>query len=166
LGKKQKDWVKCSWSPKSNPSLKIFVEEFLKGWGPKSQSFEDTYQDLLAALQEKRFLGFLEVDEAANSTGYYEEPVPVSSFITSFVDVKEEIYDDSSENSIGCNVSSSDEDFEGYYDHDDTVAKEDSLKGLSLIASSNNGIGEQSAAILDREDEGLLHLLKNDMGTR
>jgi hypothetical protein len=36
LGKKKKDWVKHSWSPKSNPSLKIFVEEFLKGLGPKS----------------------------------------------------------------------------------------------------------------------------------
>jgi hypothetical protein len=80
--------------------------------------------------------------------------------------VKEDIYDDSSENSIGCNVSSSDEYFEGYYDHDDTVSKEDSLKGLSLIASSNNGIGEQSATIIDQEDEGLIHLLKNDMGTR
>jgi hypothetical protein len=108
----------------------------------------------------------LEVDEIANSTGYYEEPVPISSLILIFFYVKEEIYDDSSENSIGCNVSSSDEFFEGYYDHDDTVAKEDNLKGLSLIESSNNGISEQSAVILYQEYEGIIHLLKNDMGTR
>jgi len=90
----------------------------------------------------------LEVDETANSTGYYEEHVPIYSLIKIFFNVKEEIYDDSSENSIGRNVSSSDEVFEGYYDHDDIVAKEDNLNGLSLIEISNNGIGEQSAVIL------------------
>jgi hypothetical protein len=44
---KQRGWIRNSCSPKSITSLGIFVEEFLKHWGPKFQSFEDTYHELL-----------------------------------------------------------------------------------------------------------------------
>lgn len=63
LGKRQRGWVKHSCKPKGIPSLRVFVEEFLKHWGPHSQSFEDTYQDLLTTLEEEGLRGLFEGNE-------------------------------------------------------------------------------------------------------
>jgi hypothetical protein len=174
---KEKDWVKLSSSPKSISSLKIFVEEFLKYWGTKYRCFEDTYQDLLAVLQEEGIIGLLKYDEVANATVYdegtdmkefHDKPMSVSSLITRSVIVKEDIGDDLNENHIRCNIYSRDEESEGYCfessNHDDIAAKEESPKGLLLIASFDNRIGEQSAEILDQEEESILHLMKDDRG--
>jgi hypothetical protein len=46
LGSEQRDWIKHSCKPKSIYSLTILIREFLKRWGPKTQSLEDTIQDL------------------------------------------------------------------------------------------------------------------------
>jgi hypothetical protein len=40
---RQKNWVKHSLGPKSISSLTIFIEEFLKQWGLRFQSYEDTF---------------------------------------------------------------------------------------------------------------------------
>jgi hypothetical protein len=53
-----------SCEPRSISSVAIFIEEFLQHRGPKFKSFEDTYQDLLAALREgEDLLGFFESNE-------------------------------------------------------------------------------------------------------
>jgi len=58
---------------KSITSLKNFVEEFLKHWGPKFQSFEDTYHELLAALWEEDLLGLFEGNEGIDEDLLEEE---------------------------------------------------------------------------------------------
>jgi hypothetical protein len=55
LEARQKNWVKHSCSPKSISSIAMFIEEFLKRWGPKFQRYEDTLQDLMETLQEEGF---------------------------------------------------------------------------------------------------------------
>lgn len=50
FGIKKMDWVKYSYSPRYIYSLKVFIAEFLKHWCPRFQSFEDTYEAILATL--------------------------------------------------------------------------------------------------------------------
>jgi len=45
---------------KTIPSLKALIEGFLKHCGPRWQRYEDTFQCLLAALQQEGLLDLLE----------------------------------------------------------------------------------------------------------
>jgi hypothetical protein len=62
LGIKQQGWIRNSCRPKSITSLKTFVEEFFKHCGPGFHRFEDTYHELLTALQEEGLLGLFETN--------------------------------------------------------------------------------------------------------
>jgi len=62
LGQKKRDWATHFCSPKSISSHKGFIKEFLIKWGSRTQRFEGTYRDLLAALQVEGLLGLLEGD--------------------------------------------------------------------------------------------------------
>lgn len=57
--------------------MAVLIESFLKHWGPRLQSFEDTYQYLLATLEEEDLLDFLEDDkdvfEQMNTTALQQE---------------------------------------------------------------------------------------------
>jgi hypothetical protein len=55
LGSEQRDWINHSCNPRSTSSLTILIREFLKCWGPKAQSLEDTIQDLEDDFFERRF---------------------------------------------------------------------------------------------------------------
>lgn len=52
--------LKHSWCMKTIPSLKALIEGFLKHCGPRWQRYEDTFQCLLAALQQEGLLDLLE----------------------------------------------------------------------------------------------------------
>jgi hypothetical protein len=54
-GVKKKDWIKHSWKPRSISCLTILIREFLKRWGPKAQSLEETIQDLEDAFSREGF---------------------------------------------------------------------------------------------------------------
>jgi hypothetical protein len=55
LGSEQRDWIKNSCKPRSIYSLTILIREFLKHWGPKSQSIEETIQDLEDGFSREGF---------------------------------------------------------------------------------------------------------------
>jgi hypothetical protein len=73
LERRKQEWIQYYCSPRSITSLKNFVEEFLKHWGPKFQSFEDTYHELLAALWEEDLLGLFEGNEGIDEDLLEEE---------------------------------------------------------------------------------------------
>jgi hypothetical protein len=50
---KLRDWCKHCCKPKDISSLTDLIEKFLEHWGPRSQTYEDTLQDFMAALQEE-----------------------------------------------------------------------------------------------------------------
>jgi hypothetical protein len=52
LETRQTDRVENTLKPKSISSLTIFIEEFLKIWAPRTQSYEDTFHKLMVSLQK------------------------------------------------------------------------------------------------------------------
>jgi len=52
---RQKNWVRHSLYPNNISSLTIFIKEFLKSWGPRSQGYEDIIHDLTISLLEEGF---------------------------------------------------------------------------------------------------------------
>jgi len=56
FGSEKKDWIKHSWKPRSISCLTILIREFLKRWGPKAQSLEETIQDLENAFSREGFV--------------------------------------------------------------------------------------------------------------
>jgi hypothetical protein len=115
-------------------------------------------------------------DQVANATdyyegtimkGFYEEPLFVSSLITSSFTVRKERGDGLNKNSTGYNETpSSDEDSEDFIvNHDDTATEEDNLTSLLLIANFDSEIGEQSMAIPDQREEGFPHFMEDDRST-
>jgi len=98
LGRKKRDWIRHSCSPKSIPSLKIFVEKILKHWGPKSQRLKDTYHELLTALEEEDLLGLFEGNEDDDKAFLEEEdPLVLSKEINDDAGILEDS-DDFSDN--------------------------------------------------------------------
>jgi hypothetical protein len=55
LENEQRDWIKHSYKPRSISSLTILIKEFLKHWGPESQSLEDIILDLEDAFSREGF---------------------------------------------------------------------------------------------------------------
>ena len=55
LGNEQRYWINHSWKPRIISSLTILIREFLKHWGPETQSLKDTIQDLEAAFSREGF---------------------------------------------------------------------------------------------------------------
>jgi len=56
LEERKRDWIKHSCNPKSISSSMILIRYFLKYWGPRTQKFEDTIQELEDAFLEHMFL--------------------------------------------------------------------------------------------------------------
>jgi hypothetical protein len=55
LEREHRDWIINSYNPSSISSLMILIRYFLKHWGPKYQSLEDTIQYLEDAFSREGF---------------------------------------------------------------------------------------------------------------
>jgi hypothetical protein len=77
LEARQKNWVKHSCSPKSISSLAVFIEEFLKWWGPIFQRYEDTFQDLTTVLREEGFFykPIQDDEDLIEDQGHDDDPI-------------------------------------------------------------------------------------------